>query len=317
MGLISRRRTCPPPSWLDGGEGDPEMVPTFTMHRLTGEVPSFAPAVSPRVRRRPSPWPPHRHSEPASESTTHKWWSCTADRPISTRLEPASRLRSFPRWFTTAFTPSRLACRTRAVWRCRPVPALSGLLPPSPASPGSGCPQLQRPAATGPRWSPFTSTRYMAPRGAPERHESVGTALAGGPPRRSQRAELPHWAPGSGQTSHGPTPRRDVINAPLSPAPVRRTRSGTCGTPDPALCPGRVVPSGFPSPRPLPSTTSAAMGLVRRLRRYYEAIRLPTLVHPRRTATAFPGRPNPDQRAGQPWDLPVLAHRDSLHAKVL
>jgi hypothetical protein len=99
LGLISRRRTCPPPSWLDGGEGDPEMVPTFTMHRSTGEVPSFAPAVSPRVRRRPSPWPPHRHSEPASESTTHRWWSCTADRPISTRLEPASRLRSFPRWF--------------------------------------------------------------------------------------------------------------------------------------------------------------------------------------------------------------------------
>src|SRR5579859_887267 len=24
---------------------------------------------------------------------------------------------------------------------------------------------------------------------------AVGTALAGGPPRRSQRAELPHWAP--------------------------------------------------------------------------------------------------------------------------
>jgi hypothetical protein len=39
---------------------------------------------------------------------------------------------------------------------------------------------------------------------------AVGTALAGGRPRRSQRAELPHWAPGSGQTSHGPTPRRDV-----------------------------------------------------------------------------------------------------------
>ena len=90
---------------------------------------------------------------------------------------------------------------------------------------------------------------------------AVGTALAGGPPRRSQRAELPHWAPGSGQTSHGPTPRSDVINVALPPAPVGRTRSGTCGTPDPALCPGRVVPSGFPSPRPLPSTASAAVAL--------------------------------------------------------
>ena len=69
------------------------------MHRSTGEVPSFAPAASPHLRRRPSVWPPHRHSEPASESTTHRWWSCTADRPTSTRLEPAARLRSFTHWF--------------------------------------------------------------------------------------------------------------------------------------------------------------------------------------------------------------------------
>jgi hypothetical protein len=27
---------------------------------------------------------------------------------------------------------------------------------------------------------------------------AVGTALTGGPPRRSQRAELPHWAPALG-----------------------------------------------------------------------------------------------------------------------
>ena len=46
-------------------------------------------------------------------------------------------------------TPLRPARRTRTIWRCWPVPALSGLLPPSPAPPGSGCPQLHRPAATG------------------------------------------------------------------------------------------------------------------------------------------------------------------------
>ena len=46
------------------------------------------------------------------------------------------------------------------------VPALSGLLPPSPASPGSGCPQLQRPAATGRRRRSLTSTRITAPHGA-------------------------------------------------------------------------------------------------------------------------------------------------------
>ena len=46
-------------------------------------------------------------------------------------------------------TPLHPACRTRAIWQYWHVPALSGLLPPSPASPGPGCPQLHRPAATG------------------------------------------------------------------------------------------------------------------------------------------------------------------------
>ena len=36
------------------------------------------------------------------------------------------------------------------------------------------------------------------PRRSQDRTVAVGTALAGGPPRRSQRAELPHWAPASG-----------------------------------------------------------------------------------------------------------------------
>ena len=34
-----------------------------------------------------------------------------------------------------------------------------------------------------------------------KRTVAVGTALAGGPPHRSQRAELPHWAPASGPGS--------------------------------------------------------------------------------------------------------------------
>jgi hypothetical protein len=33
----------------------------------------------------------------------------------------------------------------RTIWPCLHVTALSGLLPPSPARPGSGCPQLHRP----------------------------------------------------------------------------------------------------------------------------------------------------------------------------
>jgi hypothetical protein len=36
------------------------MVPTFTRSRSTREMPSYAPAASPQVRRRLSPWPPRR-----------------------------------------------------------------------------------------------------------------------------------------------------------------------------------------------------------------------------------------------------------------
>ena len=67
----SRRRACPPPAWPAGGEGGRKTVPTFTINRSTGSMPSYSPAASPRVRRRPSPWPPGRQPQPASESPSH------------------------------------------------------------------------------------------------------------------------------------------------------------------------------------------------------------------------------------------------------
>ena len=60
------------------------------------------------------------------------------DPPGSSRLDAYGASRT-----GSSRTPSRLARRTRAVWQCRRVPALSGPLPPSPAFPGSGCPQLR------------------------------------------------------------------------------------------------------------------------------------------------------------------------------
>ena len=97
-------------------------------------------------------------SKPAATAPTrsrHRPWPVVHCCPAHIRQVGAgvSRLRGFHHWFTRV-TPSRLACRTRTVWRCRPVPSLSGLLPPDPAPPGSGCPQLQRPAATGRRRAP-------------------------------------------------------------------------------------------------------------------------------------------------------------------
>ena len=39
---------------------------------------------------------------------------------------------------------------------------------------------------------------------------AVGTALAGGPPHRSQRAGLPHWAPTLGVWQRSAPPGRDA-----------------------------------------------------------------------------------------------------------
>src|SRR5262249_57595678 len=78
-------------------------------------------------------------------------------RPLSTRFEPVYGLKD-----VTTPVPRVLLSATLAgpapsgSTEC--VPALSGLLPPSPAPPGSGCPQLHHPAATGRRRRSLTST---------------------------------------------------------------------------------------------------------------------------------------------------------------
>lgn len=69
-GVISRRRTCPPPAQLGGGEGNTVTVPTFTICRLTKEVSNYAPVASPHLRRRHSVLPPARPLRTGSESTT-------------------------------------------------------------------------------------------------------------------------------------------------------------------------------------------------------------------------------------------------------
>jgi hypothetical protein len=79
-------------------------------------------------------------------------------RPLSTRFEPVYGLKD-----VTAPVPRVLLSATLAgpapSGSTGHVPALSGLLPPSPPPPGSGCPQLHRPAATGRRRRSLTSTR--------------------------------------------------------------------------------------------------------------------------------------------------------------
>jgi hypothetical protein len=124
-------------------------------------MPSSTPAASPRLRRRPSPWPPHRHRNPASELTS------TAPRRQDHALHPGpyppglSRLSAYGASTTGSLSlhlltsldepaPSGSSGTSR---RCR------GCFPPSPAFPRSGCPQLHQTAATARRRRSLTSTR--------------------------------------------------------------------------------------------------------------------------------------------------------------
>ena len=137
-------------SFMTDGLGS---VPTFTMNRSTGMVPSFSPATSPWIRRRPSPRPPlrwllHLHRvavglQPATcvaiPAPIHQVWAGGPLKGISPLVHFRLHL-------------SVLLARRRAVWWCPSALSLSRLLPPSPALPGSGCLQLQRAAATARRW---------------------------------------------------------------------------------------------------------------------------------------------------------------------
>lgn len=154
---VNRRRACPSPDWMPGGEGDTRALPTFTTIRSTSEPPSSTPAASPRLRRRPSTWPPHRRVDPVSESPPRIAATCTAPGPYPPDW---SRHNDYGASGTdSSRTASRLACRTRTVWQYQHVPALSGPLSPLRASPRPGCPQLLRPAATGRRQGSPTPAR--------------------------------------------------------------------------------------------------------------------------------------------------------------
>jgi len=119
----SRRSTGSRPA-----RGPSGWFPRSLSNRLTGEVPSYAPAASPRVRRRPSPWPPRPATWTDRGVLRATARMRAAAQPRSVRFRAGSGSLERRSIAGSSRTPSRLACRTRTIWQCWPVPALSGLL---------------------------------------------------------------------------------------------------------------------------------------------------------------------------------------------
>ncbi len=79
--------------------------------------------------------------------------------PYPSNLSRAGHIRGVRERFL-AYTFSSVLAGPGPSASADPSRTLSGLLPPSHAFPRNDCPQLHQPAATGQRWSPFTSTRF-------------------------------------------------------------------------------------------------------------------------------------------------------------
>ena len=137
------------PGWLPGLGAGPRRFPCSPATDRRGRCPTRP--------RRPLASCRSTSGQTVQDPLTETWTGgClvteqprTAPRPASARLEsvPANEASNAG----SSRAPSRHARRTRTIWQCWHDPTSSGLLPPFPASPGSGCPQLHRPAATGRR----------------------------------------------------------------------------------------------------------------------------------------------------------------------
>lgn len=137
-----------PTGWPDCGAGS-RRFPCSPVTDRRGRCPT-RPRRPLALCRSPSGQPAHRPKlGPQADGCLETEQPRTASRPASARLESVPDNEASNAGSSRA--PSRHARRARTIWQYWHDPTSSGLLPPFPASPGSGCPQLHRAAATARR----------------------------------------------------------------------------------------------------------------------------------------------------------------------
>jgi hypothetical protein len=126
----SRQRTCPPPTWPAGGRATSDGSHVHC-RPIVGLGAQLCPCGLATPTPQSSAWPPYRRLQTVEESPVgvHRCPARICQVRAGVSLEGRNNT-GFSR------TPSHLASRTRTVWQCRPVPALSGLLPTLTRVPG-------------------------------------------------------------------------------------------------------------------------------------------------------------------------------------
>ena len=174
---LRTRVFSPRPGWLPGrDERSRRMVPTFTRSSIgQGGAQLYSDSIATATPQAFTVASPPLELNGFGVDT-HTGVSCAANRPISTRLEPASRLRSVHHWFACA-APSDLAQRARPVWQYRHGSPSRGRLPPITVVPDDRLPRrfirpLRRPNRDGlspPLDTSGASWRTVRPRRKPTR----------------------------------------------------------------------------------------------------------------------------------------------------
>src|SRR4051794_9154494 len=206
------------PNWLPGrDERSRRMVPTFTRSSIgQGGAQLYSGSIATATPQTftVASWPLELNGfgvEPTQGS-------CAAHRPISTRLEPASRLRSVHHWFAYA-APSDLTRRARTVWQYQHDSPSRGRLPPITVVPSDRLPRrfirpLRRPNRDG--LSPPLDTPGASWRTAPSRSSPRRAA----PPHRSQRPSAPATPVPAARRPQRATADLGEANAATTPSPV-------------------------------------------------------------------------------------------------
>jgi hypothetical protein len=246
LGLLRVLRPIPAASAGDGpsrrpagcwpGRAPTGWFPRSLPNRWTGSTPSYAPATSPRLRRSPSPWPPDRRHHPTMEFPA---------RPsrAGARCCPAQIRQVRAGGFVLRSVQPLVPHVRLSVSLAGPGPSGSAgpsrrcqdCFPPSAASPASGCPQLHRPAATGQRRCPFTTTRFGSTswRSISATHSRLGlVAESRDPPGRqgAARSRRAWWCGGACHGGHPAGPARASAARPCS-GPPRCLRGAAAARP--------------------------------------------------------------------------------------
>jgi hypothetical protein len=142
--------------------GPPRWFPRSLLNRSTGSVPNYAPAASPRLRRRPSSWPPDRRHQPVVEFSVPRHRCAQQPNPYPSGLSWWISLERLLNAGSLSLHLSVLLAGPEPSNGAGPSRLLKRLLAALPRVPGVRLSLVHQPAATDWRRESCTPSRFKS-----------------------------------------------------------------------------------------------------------------------------------------------------------